>query len=282
MNIHNPHLEDLFLNKPERVINLPEWLLPQARIKEYRNLESLAIVEIAGRDSVAAAAKTAERGTFTDLLPTFVYTGTEHGPWSHVMETYDRLVHRLSGIRIHNLIVLGSPGFWQALNGRFIAELISRYRFYTPCIGCHLYLHSIRIPLSLMLGNVPIISGEREWHNGSSKINQTGEALDTYLSISKQFGVVLDFPLRRINASSEIRNILGFPWEQDEEQLGCVLSGNYRALSCDLDTHTWQIQSYLDEFARPCVTEILASYLNGLVPDHNAVAAQVLAQKSPG
>jgi hypothetical protein len=48
-------LKELYLNKPECVITLPEWLLPSEKIKEYRAMSRLAIVEIAGRDSVAAA-----------------------------------------------------------------------------------------------------------------------------------------------------------------------------------------------------------------------------------
>ncbi|MCF8037391.1 MAG: hypothetical protein K9K62_11005, partial [Desulfobacteraceae bacterium] len=47
---------------------------------------------------------------------------------------------------------------------------------YTPCTGCHLYLHAVRIPLARMLGNVPIIGGERESHSGKVKVNQCAPA----------------------------------------------------------------------------------------------------------
>jgi len=155
----NFQLKEIYFNKSECVINLPEWLLPIGKINEYSSNRHLAIVEIAGRDSIAAAIKSVEKEKFTNLLPTFVYTGTEYGPWSSVMNAVERLSKRLPETRIHNPVVMGSPSFWQALNGRFISELISRYDFYTPCIGCHLYLHSIRIPLAIKVGNVSIISG---------------------------------------------------------------------------------------------------------------------------
>ncbi|MES0349995.1 MAG: hypothetical protein ABUK19_04690, partial [Desulfobacteria bacterium] len=74
-------LKELFLNKPECVIDLPEWLLSPEKVETYRSMSGLAIVEIAGRDSVAAAVKGVEEEGFTDLLPTYVYTGTEHGQW---------------------------------------------------------------------------------------------------------------------------------------------------------------------------------------------------------
>jgi len=32
----DPRLKELYLNKPEYVISLPEWLLPSEKIEEYR------------------------------------------------------------------------------------------------------------------------------------------------------------------------------------------------------------------------------------------------------
>ena len=220
----DPRLKELYLNKPECVITLPEWLLPPYKVNEYRAMSRLAIVEIAGRDSIAAAVKSVEEESFTDLLPTYVYTGTEHGSWASIDQAVERLAGLLPEVRIHNLVALGSPCFWQALCGRFISELISRYGFYTPCVGCHLYLHSVRIPLALALGKVPIISGEREWHDGAMKVNQISEALNVYEKIAKDFGIRLLFPVRNITKGDRIEEILGFEWQEGKEQLGCVLS----------------------------------------------------------
>lgn len=272
----NSRLDELYLNKPECVINIPEWLLSEERIQEYRDMSYLAIVEIAGRDSVAAAVKTVEEESITDLLPTYVYTGTEHGPWSAVKGAVERLAMRLPNVDIHPLLVLGSPGFWQALNGRYVSELVSRYGFYTPCIGCHAYLHSVRIPLALSLGSVQIISGEREAHNGNTKINQTAEALDFYLNIGREFGVRFAFPLRTIAEGNHISRILGFEWHEGEEQLGCVLSENYRALDGAASGVGWRVGRYLEEFAEPCVRRVITSYVAGRIPNHREIAAQVL------
>ncbi len=276
--LHNRdvQLKDLYLNKEECVIDLPEWLLSLERILEHGNIEQLAVVEMAGRDSVAAAIKSVEEGNFSDLLPTFVYTGTEYGPWSSVMGAVERLSKQLPEIRIHNLIVMGSPDFWRALNGRFISELISRYDFYTPCIGCHLYLHSIRIPLSIKIGTVPIISGERERHNGNIKINQTAGALNFYKELSADFGIQLLLPLRHIHKGSHIEEILGFHWQEGEEQLGCTLSGNYRRLDRERNIHSRQVQKYMKEFALPCTKKIIESYVAGHIPNHSEIALQVL------
>ena len=269
-------LKEHYLHKPECVINLPAWLLPLEKIEQYRAMSRLAVVEIAGRDSVAAAVRSVEEEGFTDLLPTYVYTGTEHGPWASVTDAVHRLVWRLPKIRIHALLVLGSPGFWQALNGRFIAELSSRFGFYTPCVGCHLYLHSVRIPLALTLGKVPIISGERELHDKAVKVNQIPEALNAYQKVAKRFGIPLLLPLRHIADGNHIEEILGFEWLAGNDQLGCVLSGNYRRLDGSPYTAMSQVQRYLAEFAAPCASKIVESYISGGIPNHLEIAAEVL------
>ncbi len=280
MSISNSSLKELYLNKPECVIDLPEWLLPPEKIEEYRATPGLAIAEIAGRDSVAAAVKSAEDEGFTDLLPTYVYTGTEHGPWKTVESAVDRLARRLPQVHVHDMIVLGSPGFWQALNGRFISKLISRYGFATPCVGCHLYLHTVRIPLSITLGEVPVITGEREAHDGAIKVNQVSEAMDVYQNLANDFGVRLLLPLRHVSEGTRITEMLGFEWQAGKEQLGCVLSGNYRGLDGSVDATARQVQRYLEEFAEPCAKKIIESYLAGDIPDHLEIAAQVLNASS--
>jgi hypothetical protein len=272
----DPRLKELYLNKPECVITLPERLLSSEKREEYRAISQLAIVEIAGRDSLAAAVKSVEEKAFTDLLPTYVYTGTEHGPWTDVEKAVERLAGRMPEVRVHDLLVLGSPGFWQALFGRFITELLSRYGFYVPCVGCHLYLHSVRIPLALTLGKIPIIAGERERHNGRIKLNQISEVLNLYQHVANDFGVRLFLPLRHLAEGRRIEEILGFEWQEGKEQLGCVLSGNYRALDGSVDCAPWQVQAYLEEFALPCAKKIIESYVAGHIPNHLEIAASVL------
>lgn len=269
-------LKEVYLNKPECVVNFPQWLLSSQKISEYRALSRPAIVEIAGRDSVAAAVKSVEEEGFTDLIPTYAYTGTEHGPWRNVEQALIRLASRLPETKIHDLLVLGSPGFWRALNGRFVTELISKYGFFTPCTGCHVYLHSVRIPIALISGKIPIISGEREQHDGSIKVNQISDALSVYRRIADQFGIELLFPLRNIKDGNQVKDILGFNWEEGKEQLGCVLSGNYRRSDGSTGITNGQVQRYLEEFAYPLTLRVVEAYAAGRIPNHLEIAADVL------
>ena len=68
MNDYQKELIRLFHEKGEYVINLPDWLLPPSKIKEIPTFNNPAIIELAGRDSVAAAIKAVELHGFTDLI----------------------------------------------------------------------------------------------------------------------------------------------------------------------------------------------------------------------
>jgi hypothetical protein len=271
-------LAAVFRDKPEMVTPLPLWMLPEQQIEAYRNMSDLAIVEIAGRDSVAAAVKGVMEAGYKNLLPVYAYTSTEHGSWVSVEEAVNRLNRRLPQIKIHPLLIIGSPGFWRALNGRFITELIDRFDYYTPCTGCHLYLHAIRIPLSHTLGKVPIIAGERKAHGQSVKINQIKEALDFYTRFTASFDIHLHLPLAEITDDRIIEEILEMPWKRDRDQLGCILSGNYKKLTGDSGIDGSAITRFFDAFAGPLVTAIIHRYLENQIPDHEKIACRVMEQ----
>ncbi|MGD9160643.1 MAG: hypothetical protein PVG39_19660 [Desulfobacteraceae bacterium] len=274
---YESQIREIFLSKPECIINLPDWMLPKDYIESLRNIKGLAIVEMAGRDSVAAAIKGVEENNLSDLLPTYVYTGTEFGNWQSVIEAIERLRQKLpEGVRVHDLIVFGSTGFWQALNGRFISEMTKKFGFYTPCIGCHLYLHSTRIPLSVLLGNIPIIAGERESHDGGEKINQIPEVLDEYKSLFRKYKIPLYMPIRQIDDGKQIEKIIGIDWKQDKDQLGCVLSGNYRDTAGTNIIKKKDAINFLKNFLVPCTEKIIESYLDDFIPDHKKIAGELL------
>jgi hypothetical protein len=269
-------LSVVFRDKPEMIINLPDWLVSERQLDDYRKIDNLAIVEIAGRDSVAAAVKSTEENGFTDLLPVYAYTGTEFGDWAHVEKAVERLSRRLEDVCVNPLLVMGSPQFWKSLNGRFISDLVARYGFYSPCPGCHLYLHAARIPLAIKLGNIPIISGERELHSGLAKVNQTSDALDFYLDVAAHFGIRLLFPLRRISSGDEIEKILQMPWEKGKDQLSCALSENYKMMNSQKEITVAGVHRFFNEFAGPVAKEVIAAYISDSDPDHNAIAGRIL------
>lgn len=272
-------LADTFRDKPELIWPLPAWQMSPELLIELRDSPRVAVVEMAGRDSVAAALRATAESGFSDLVPTYVYTGSEHGPWDTVGEAWLRLHQRLPAeVSLHPLLVYGSPLLWRALNGRFAGELMARHGLPIFCVGCHLYLHALRLPLALALGGAPIVAGERESHDGRVKINQLAASLNAYRGLTLNWAVDLLLPLRHVTSGREVESWLGRPWPEGGEQLGCVLSGNYRDPGGRATYSERGLTDYLDGFALPLVKSWLTELLAGRPRDPVQLAADFLGK----
>lgn len=267
----------LLSQKPELVISFSEWLLPSATIETLKKTEGVALAEIAGRDSVAAVLAAVEKHPIKSVLPTIAYTGTEFGDWERLLATSRFVAERLreDGITVFDPVFLGSPRFWWLLCGRYISTLFQRFGFYTPCLGCHLYLHALRIPLASIIKASYIIAGEREQHDGRIKVNQVASALDAYRSFVAGFDVELILPLRHINAGEEIERIIGQEWKEGGGQLECVLSKNYQDIDGSVTCDEAVISRFFEEFALPLAEGVVRAYLEGESPDFDTLAKTI-------
>lgn len=238
-----------------------------------------AIIEIAGGDAFAAAVAYAEERRPGRILPTYVHTGTEFGDFAvierHVEILRDDLMARF-GTVVAPLEVSGDPELWRALNGRFITEIRERFGFFSPCIGCHLYLHLMRLPAAARAGSVVIVSGEREIHSCGAKINQTPDVLDAYSTVLRSAGFELAMPVRQVRTRAELTAIAPWLWEEGGEQMKCVLSGNYRALDgVPIMPDANMLKRYIDSFLVPAGKALARTILDGDA-DYQAVVASVL------
>ncbi len=235
-----------------------------------------AIVEVAGRDSIAAAVRAAAEGGFDLFLPAIAYTGTEVGEWEVPFEKV-RLLRRLveaRGAEVEVLapVVLGAPALWHVLGGRYATALIKRFGFYTPCLGCHLYLHALRVPLARALGCANVVAGERERHDGRVKVNQLGVALDAYARLLADFAVELTLPLRHVAAGPEVEKLAGTDWREGAGQMFCVLRGNYKSPSGAVSYDELAVTRFFADFAVPVAARALHAYLEGRRPDYENLA----------
>lgn len=271
----DPRYREILIDKPELVTAFPAWMLPAETVERLRAAAEPAVAEIAGRDSLAAAVRAAEAGH--DLfLPTIAYTGTEFGDWRQPLENVKYLRERLravgAGVEVLAPVVMGSPELWRLLCGRYVVAQYRRFGFYTPCIGCHVYLHAVRVPLAKMTGCRVVVAGERESHGGVVKLNQIPTALDAYVELLARFGVELALPLRHVSSPAEIEEIVGAEGREGDGQLECVLSQNYRdadgAVAYDEDA----VRRFLGEFALPVAERAAKAYLAGERPDYETGA----------
>lgn len=244
-------------------IESPESVFSSEKLAELRNVDGLAIGEIAGRDSIAAIVKACASDKINIILPTVVYTGTEYGDWDTVTRNVEVLRKRLGGTcKVLDIIFLGNPDLWSALNGRYASIVYSEFGIYSPCLACHLYMHLCRVPLSLALGKIPIISGERDAHHGSIKLSQTPKSIDANIEVLAYTGIKLLLPIRDINDNKEVERLVGEGWKQDERQLKCTLSGNYRGLNKEVAYDEKLHERYVEEFLIPCGEAVINEWLN--------------------
>jgi len=263
MNRENELLK-ILANKPELVSEFPAWMLSDETRAEIQRAENVAIAEIAGRDSVAAVIRACRVRDIKAVVPTIAFTGTEYGNWKVPFEKTELMKEKLEkeDIRVFSVIVLGSPRFWWKLCGRYTTELFKKYGYFTPCLGCHLYFHAIRIALAKLLHCTIVIGGERESHDGKVKVNQTGVALDAYSEFLKRFDLELFMPLRNVHSGKEIEDILGKNWKEGEEQLACVLSKNYQDKDGKVIFDEAALKRYYHEFAFKTAEDEIREYLS--------------------
>lgn len=249
---------DLAERLPETGMKLPGLKDPSAA----------AIVEIAGRDSIAAALAYLRAG---QLVPTIVYTGTEYGDPSVLLDNVAFLKDRLAGrSELLEPVILGSPRWWAAVNGRPLNLIHQVFGRSFICVGCHMYLHAVRVLLALRLGMPTIISGERERHGGWMKLNQSPPVLDAYAELARRYGVELAQPLRRVEGEAEMASLVG-DWPEGRRQRGCVLLGNENRLDLDGTLEPPPLPPGLDHYLRdyllPVTSGIVDDYLEGKETD---------------
>jgi hypothetical protein len=235
----------------------------------------LLTAEIAGRDSAAAviALLAAEPDRFTHLLPTIVHTPTEFGDTTAPDRTVAWLATQL-GDRVETLppIHLFEPVLWSALNGRFATELAARYGACSACLACHLYVHLCRVPLLWNLAGGPLqplpgdrlapvlVTGERDSHDGSIKLSQTPAQIDASVELLAYAGIDLREPIRAVDATSEIKALVGSDWPAADGDLQCVHSGNFRSLDGEVSFDMERHRAYLAEFYIPAAKAVIDAW----------------------
>lgn len=235
-------------------------ILPETLLSRIKCSKKPALGALAGRDSVAALIKAYEGGLFDLAVPVVVRTCTEYGSPDFISKNVDAVRKKLGDV-LTEPVILQDCEFWTALNGRFITELSKRFGFYSPCPGCHLYLYAVRIPLALALKADVIVSGERESHGSTEKINQFSFALDCYENLCSDWGVKLVLPLRHISDEREVDEIIGDKNFSKKNQFSCVFSSNYRNPVGGVMVDEKSVEKYYVEFGLPETKKILATLL---------------------
>lgn len=255
----------------------PVEAIGPARVDMLRALPDLAIGAIAGRDSLAAIVTAVREGGFSTIMPTSVATGTEYGD----MDAPLHAVAALRSLLRHEADVLdpvriGSPRLWAAMNGRFSAEVAARWGLCSPCFACHLYVHLVRVPMSWALGMAPVITGERDSHDGRLKYSQTSASIDAETRVLARAGVELLTPVRTWDSARISSAVEGYN-EPPDHQLCCVHSGNFKRLDGTVTLDAENYSAYLSEYFEPVGLAVVEAWREGVAePDYDAIVGGVL------
>ena len=220
------------------------------RLEMLRALPGLAVGAIAGRDAVAAIVEAVRTEGFSAVLPTSVATGTEYGDADAPLDAVRVLRETLGDeAEVLDPLRIGSPRLWAAINGRFAAEIGARFGLHSACLACHLYVHIARVPLAWALGNAPVITGERDTHDGRIKLSQTAASIAAETRVLAYAGIELLTPVRTARGAEVDALVPG--WRDGERQLCCVHSGNYARLDGSVLLDSDAYDRYIAEFFEP-------------------------------
>ena len=260
-------------------------------LAHLRGLPDLVIGEIAGRDSIAALVAVARmRGPVT-ILPTVVATGTEHGGEHSADDAVARLRTQAGDTAdVLPIVRLASPALWHALNGRFAAELASRYGSWSPCSACHLYVHLCRVPLAWAAGCRTVATGERDAHGDRLKLSQTPETIDASIRAMAHAGIELLEPIRDVDDEATIAGLSGATRSDGVAQPSCVLSGNYVRTDGTIAFDAVRNTAYLTEFFGSAGRAIVDAWraagvgmdARAELPDYVSLVAGVLSEPRAG
>jgi hypothetical protein len=260
-------------------VEQPEYALASVGLDSatLTSRSGLAIVEIAGRDSIAAAVVAVRERGFTTLLPTSVATGTEYGDDLAPERATERLAALLGdAAEVLPHLRMGSPRLWAALNARFDAAIVERYHIHSACLACHLYMHLARVPLAHALGGVPVIAGERDTHGGRIKLSQTPLGIDACARVLARAGIELLEPIRRVRDSEDIAALVGPAWEAGARQLYCVHSGNYLGLDGEVSYDELAYARYAHGYLETAGAAIVEAWRDTAEPNYEKIARAVL------
>ena len=252
------------------------FLPTPASLEKLKAIDSPVIVEIAGRDSVAAMIAYAADHPSPTFIPTIVSTGTEYGDAGAPLDAIEYAKTKIPSATFTEPIQLFSPNLWRALNGRYGSELSRRYPGWSPCASCHLYVHLMRSPLAFALG-VPILTGERDSHDDRFKLSQTPQMINAWITLFAEKGIELLEPIQHLTDSAEIERLVGRGWEEGARQLQCVHSGSFTDVDGHFNYRASQWDIYLRNFAIPAARAVLDAMRAGeLTTDWVALVGAVL------
>jgi len=272
--------------KPDMFVSTAQEQLTEERIAELRQIPRLAVGEITGCAGMEAFIQILSAQRPDAFLPTVSFTGTEYGSWEQLfqkLEALRKVVENELKIYCTEPLVLGSPGFWRALNGCHADELSRRFSFDSRCCGCRVYACAVRVPLCKMLNARIMIAGHTGQSGSNGRYHNSPLAVGYYSRLMSNFGIEL---LPGVPDSSRRESL-------DPDHAFSAGQKPHQPVCCVLDKHTGategqtvkpsSVAAFFESFALPAAAKIISRALAGRAVDYQHESAETLkpVEKKP-
>jgi hypothetical protein len=256
--------EKIIAEKPDGFKKIPNNILSLPRIEELKKIPRLVVGIIAGTDSMAALHESLKRFKVDAVILVSAYTGTGYGErrslWK-TLQTYKRAIEKTYNVYCTEPLVIGAPEFWWALNGRFMQELLVRFKFYCPCFGCRLYLYALQVPLCRELNISTVISGSSIRNEDRNPPQQTNTVNHYSANLLSSFGIKLIYNIVGNNADTELNNSLtNDAINGQDDCYPCVFGKNYQLLN-GMWKEPSTLNQYFEQFLIPAAAKIISKVL---------------------
>jgi hypothetical protein len=200
------------------------------------------------------------------------YTGTGYGEqkslWKN-LQALKRAIEKTHNVYCTEPVVVGAPEFWGALNGRFIQELLARFKFYCPCFGCRLFLFALKVPICKDLNINSVVSGNIKRNGGRDFLNQSNIITYYCANLLSSFGIKLIYNIIDKDTDTEVKNILHINTiEEWEDCYPCIFRKNHQLLH-GMWKEPSNLNQFFERFLIPAVAKIISKVISGREFEYN-------------
>ena len=264
--------EKIIAEKPDGFKKIPYNILPLNKIDELKKIPRLVIGEVAGVDSMVVLYESLKHIKVDAVMLMSAYTGTGYGErkslWKN-LQALKRAIEKTHNVYCTEPVVVGAPEFWGALNGRFIQELLARFKFYCPCLGCRLYLYALKVPLCRELNINTVVSGSITRNGSRYPLHETNTVIYYCANLLSSFGIKLVYNIIDKDTGAEVKNAVSSKTTDDQDDCyPCIFRKNYQLLN-----GMWKEPSNLNQlferFLIPAAAKVISRVLSGRDFEYN-------------
>lgn len=245
-------------------------LVPGEIRERYENIGNrILLTDFAGRDSIAACMQILKDEEIDTIIPVGDIVPSRYGDtdsYSQNWNTLEQIIkNKHAGIDLKPWFIIDGQDFWKTLNQRYVQQIMGKFGWFTPCIGCHFHFYAMRTVLVEILGHGKVIlaSGEKRLHkSGKRKANQTDAAVKAYGKFSLERGVDHRFPIHDFEFEEQIGSLIGAEWKEGSSQMSCIHSGNDQDENGQLKFTEEQISEIMTDYILPMGKKYLEMKIN--------------------